>query len=541
MTNPVVNVNAQQQVAPQPSALQKSGALVSCGGTITSQGTYSLLTQLADLTPLLVGAAAITSLAWSGGVVTATTTAPHGLVTGTNVTIAGAAPAGYNGTFPVTVTGASTFTYALAANPGAETAPGTWVPEQVASLTQRATTFFGQGSTQAVWVLELGYGPASTCVSFLSTWITANPGIFYSYLVPRFWDAVSQYLTFLAGFEAVTSKTYFYTTTTLATYKAYTAQMKCVQALIEAPAYGVWPANALTAISWSGGVVTASTTTNHGVLPGQWFQIAGCTPTGYNGWFQALLGTTGTTILYALATNPGAESVLGTLVQSQFASAGVPATEFSCAAPFWATLNSKPSSTNKVPPLNNRFLSGVTPFPTQGNAALLATLNAANINVVGTGSAGGISEATLIGGNMMDGKPWNYWYAVDWVQVNAQLNLNAYVINGANSTINPVDYDQDGINGGQQNITSTMSTGISAGLVLNPIKQTQLGAQAYQAALDAGTYRGYTVVNADPFASYTEENPSDYANGVYNGYAITFTPLRGFASITINITASNFA
>lgn len=541
MTNPVVTVNAQQQIAPRPSALQKSGAFISCGGTITSPGTYSLLKQASDLTPLLVAAATIVSLAWSGGVVTATTTAAHGLVTGANATIAGAAPAGYNGTFPVTVTGTTTFTYALAANPGAETIPGTWIPAEVASLTQRATTFFGQGSSQAVWVLELGYGSVASCVSFLSAWITANPGIFYSYLVPRVWDAVAQYLSFLAGFEAVTSKTYFYTTTTLASYQSYTAQMKCVQALIEAPAYGVWPANALTAISWSGGIVTATTTTNHGIQVGQWFQIAGVTPSGYNGWARAILGTTGTTIEYALASNPGAESVLGTLVQSQFTSAGIAATEFSCAAPFWATLNAKPSSTNKVPPLNNRFVSGVTPFPTQGNAALLTTLNAANINIIGTGAAGGISNTVLIGGKMMDGRPWKYWFAVDWVQINAQQNLNAYVINGSNSEINPVDYDQDGINGGQQNITTTLTTAISAALVLNPIKQTQLSALAYQQALDAGTFVGYTVINADHFASYTAENPNDYSAGIYNGYAVTFTPLRDFAAITINLTASDFA
>jgi hypothetical protein len=186
-------------------------------------------------------------------------------------------------------------------------------------------------------------------------------------------------------------------------------------------------------------------------------------------------------------------------------------------------------------------VTGVTPFPTQGNAALLATLNAANINVIGTGAAGGISATVLIGGNMMDGKPWNYWFSVDWVQINAQLNLNNFLINGANSTINPVYFNQPGINGGQGNITSTMSTGIAAGLVLNPIKQTQLSAAAYAAALAAGTYQGYTVINADPFASYTAENPNDYGNGVYNGYAVTFTPLRGFASITINLTATNFA
>lgn len=54
----------------------------------------------------------LTSLTSSGTVATATK-AGHGFTSGQYVTIAGATPAGYNGTFPVTVTGANTFTYAV--------------------------------------------------------------------------------------------------------------------------------------------------------------------------------------------------------------------------------------------------------------------------------------------------------------------------------------------------------------------------------------------------------------------------------------------
>jgi hypothetical protein len=59
-----------------------------------------------NLTPV-----AITSITRSGFVATVTTTADHGASTGQNVTIAGATPAAYNGTFPITVTGLATFTY----------------------------------------------------------------------------------------------------------------------------------------------------------------------------------------------------------------------------------------------------------------------------------------------------------------------------------------------------------------------------------------------------------------------------------------------
>ena len=86
-----------------------------------------------------------------------------------------------------------------------------------------------------------------------------------------------------------------------------------------------------------------------------------------------------------------------------------------------------------------------------------------------------------------------------------------------------------------------MNSGISDGLVLNNVKMTNLSASAFAAALDAGTYDGFTVVNADPFADYVTENPNDYAADIYDGIAVDYAPLRGFQSITVNVNVSNFA
>ncbi len=80
------------------------------------------------------------------------------------------------------------------------------------------------------------------------------------------------------------------------------------------PYVAAYPANVLTAISWTLGVVTATTTTNHGVGVGDDFTIAGVTPAGYNGTFTAIAGTATDTLKYNLASDPGAETVLGTLV-----------------------------------------------------------------------------------------------------------------------------------------------------------------------------------------------------------------------------------
>lgn len=62
----------------------------------------------------------VSSLTQTGGIATATTASEHNLGTGIDVTISGANESDYNGTFEVTVTGLTTFTYSI--NPSA---PGT--------------------------------------------------------------------------------------------------------------------------------------------------------------------------------------------------------------------------------------------------------------------------------------------------------------------------------------------------------------------------------------------------------------------------------
>jgi microcystin-dependent protein len=74
--------------------------------------------------------------------------------------------------------------------------------------------------------------------------------------------------------------------------------------------------NALTGLTWAatgGGQITATTTTAHGLIPGSLFVLNGCDPVAYNGVYTALAGTTGSTLVAALTSNPGAETTLGQL------------------------------------------------------------------------------------------------------------------------------------------------------------------------------------------------------------------------------------
>jgi hypothetical protein len=67
----------------------------------------------------------ISSITWNSGTVSVTTAQPHGIPVGTFTgNIYGCTPADYNGTFSITRTGETTFTYPLAANPGAVTVLG---------------------------------------------------------------------------------------------------------------------------------------------------------------------------------------------------------------------------------------------------------------------------------------------------------------------------------------------------------------------------------------------------------------------------------
>jgi hypothetical protein len=535
MTNNIVITNVTETVAPTPSTLQKTGALISQGGTKLAVGATALLTQLADLTAQLATAITLASLTSSGttatatlpatttsagsydtvtGEVTLTLTADIGILPGQVVTvsgatgtgsfasidgtftaeagstggtliytvatsltmtiatadvqldnmpasgsflttISGATPAGYNGTFLATVASASTFTYTI---PSTLTSPATgtikYTPGNSSELVAMATTFFGMGSQQAVYVLELGPGTPAQGVTELGAFIAASPQFFYGYLVPRSWAAESTFLSFMAGYESLTAKTYFWITATTSNYTSFTDLMKCAIVAVEAP--------------------------------------------------------------------------------------GIPVTEFSLAADFWVALNYSPSSTNKVTPFAFSYLFGVTPYPIVGNNVLLAALKASFTNWVGTGAEGGISNAVIFWGTTKDGNDFTFWYSVDWVQINGDLRIANAIINGSNNPQNPLYYNQDGINRLQAVVVNLMTDGVSFGLVLGDIVQTQLDAVAFQQALDSGKYAGKTVINAVPFIPYSLANPGDYKIGRYAGLTVAYVPARGFTQIVFNINVSNF-
>jgi hypothetical protein len=195
--------------------------------------------------------------------------------------------------------------------------------------------------------------------------------------------------------------------------------------------------------------------------------------------------------------------------------AAAPATEETLIAMFYRILSQNPGPVTKLQPTAFAFQFDVTPFGPTGAQA--TTLKTNYINYIDTGAEGGISNTILKYGRTMDGHDFSYWYAVDWMQINLQEILANAIINGANDPVNPLVYNQPGINTLQAVAQGIINNGITFGVINNA-----------------------TVVAAVSFQAYTAANPGDYATGTYNGLSCTAVPQTGFDSITFNLTVSDF-
>lgn len=124
--------------------------------------------------PCLTGAAlllnnsstpiSVSTVTRASTVATVTTAANHGLITGQNVTIHGATPATFNGSFAITVTGLTTFTYVF---PGATAnATGTitaLVESQASDVTEIPYPVITDDAYQAIQIKSLKSALATFC------------------------------------------------------------------------------------------------------------------------------------------------------------------------------------------------------------------------------------------------------------------------------------------------------------------------------------------------------------------------------------------
>jgi len=450
----IVQVNVSQTLAPTPDTLQRTAYIISQGGTTLADDGEKLLSKASDLTSVLGPSLTLSALSWAGGTATATTSAAHGWNIGDTVqaVISGVVPVGWNGTYAITVTSTTQFTFALASNPGTVTTQGKVTLAAVNQVQAAVTTWFAQGANTSVYILELGEGTAAAGVTALTTWLTNNPNTGYNFLVPQGWDAASSFVTLVGNYATNTSKTYFYTTVSLGTYASF-AGVKSVVMCLPSP--------------------------------------------------------------------------------------NAPTTEFTAAAMMQNRTNLNPASTNQVTPTAYQFLFGVTEYPI--TTSLAATLKTANVNYVGTGAEGGLTNKIWVNGVTADGNDVIYWYSIDWVQINLDLNISNEIINGSNNSVAPLYYNQNGINRLQARAAQVLNQGISYGMILGSLSQVQLPASTFIAAVNNGVYHGNVGLNAVPFANYVATNPNDYPQGLYTGLTAVYTAARGFINIVFNVNVSTFA
>ena len=110
-------------------------------------------------------AAAISSITHTGTTANVTTATAHGLVTGNEITVSGAAPTDYNGTYVITKTGANTFTYVMATTPatnaitvGSYTVLGVTGADSSTFINVnlfKNRLYFTQKNTLACWYLDV--------------------------------------------------------------------------------------------------------------------------------------------------------------------------------------------------------------------------------------------------------------------------------------------------------------------------------------------------------------------------------------------------
>ena len=453
----IVTVNVSQVVASAPSQLQRTGAVISEGATILGLGTNYFLGAESDLPPILLPDDPLVGATWGSFTVTITTTRtiPYPNGTQIGVYVKGVVPTAYNTPYVIaTVTSANTFTYPLADNPGVVTTEGVWNYYAVTELTAMVHTFFAQNNSFSAFAGGTVTNRGSQGVYVLEC---GGAGVA---------DAVANLGVYLTNPNPA-----FYSY--LVTYN--------------------WDQNS--------DFLTLTENFNN--------------TTGLHYFYVSTYPTTDGTDGYAYYT--GSKCIycgVQTWNNLYDMLPDVPLTEFTLAATFYVTLNYAPSAVNLVSPLEWHYLYSVTAAtfsPTEQNAII-----AGNANFVGTGASGGISNKLIAGGNFMDGNPFNYWYAIDWVIINQSLALSAAVITGSNTPTNPLYYNQAGINSLQKVAQAVMNNGVTFGMILSPV-----------------------TVTATPFTTYVQQHPGDYATGTYAGLAATFTPQRGFAAITINLTATN--
>ena len=255
---------------------------VMCGASGSTRLGYAGSVVSGTATVSGITAANITGLTWASGAsnnVTVTTAANHLFTNGQSVTIAGASPDGYNGTFTVANKTSTTFKYTLATNPGA-VYMGIFPPkigfefDTYYDSSRGDTTSGGLAADNhhfafVYWGLGADNNPAAA---------TRNGNDDNTHNIGVLGDGAQPFNP---------------------------RDLSTVSALAT-------PVTTISAANWSGGTATITTAALHGFSNGQSVVVSDVSPLGYKGTYTATV-TDATHLTYAQATNPGSYPYVATL------------------------------------------------------------------------------------------------------------------------------------------------------------------------------------------------------------------------------------
>lgn len=266
---------------------------------------------------------------WSGGTATVTTSSAHGFSTDFFVSLSGAFPGAYNGTYRITVLDATRFTFPLASNPGAYVSGGTVYSSNAAaclgfgtyvSLKGDAAQFAsgtvtpgGGGSAVAA---VTGAGTSTPAIVLGSATTNARAGCVW-YPVPlQVASSLRLYFSYRidSATTGSTARGYTLTLADAATNNPYLSDpLMCGASGTTRMGYAGTPAAgsatvngstvAITANSWLPSTQQAriSTAVAHGYFVGDTVTIAGAAPSGYNGDYTIATVPSSTSFTYSVA------------------------------------------------------------------------------------------------------------------------------------------------------------------------------------------------------------------------------------------------
>lgn len=282
---------------------QSARSLYTCTGSCTSGSSLSstvFKTSNSDLTDAVFGISGPQSATLTRTVNSATdyevtaSVSNHGYFTGDSITIAGAAQAAYNGTFPITVIDANTFKYTITVSPSS---PATGAPTATIPGAAIAVTSIAYNGTTATATAAGHTFVAGDVISLSGTPYSAyNTSFTISSVVAgtSFSFPVTQQPTTPGGGGTATAG----------------GTTKNIETSTANPSPG---------ITRSGNTVTVRTTANHGFgSTGATVSvtIAGATPSDYNGtWTATITGNKAFT--FTITPTPPSSTITGSFTAAK--------------------------------------------------------------------------------------------------------------------------------------------------------------------------------------------------------------------------------